>query len=142
MGSGVNVSNDVSTINAKPASKSVTAPDLSPEQILLCALQLCREDRNNVGLFQILRLTVPGFAERWDREERQKRNAIHQSYARPQAVYATRRLGEENSGTSGYLLCLFILLGLLATYLVARVFYRALKPKLANLVRAAEDLSD
>jgi len=55
---------------------------------------------------------------------------------------AGRRLGEENSGTSGYL-CLFIIIGLMATYLVARVFYRAYKTKRASRVdRAAESFSD
>merc|ERR1711964_624171 len=51
-----------------------------------------------------------------------------------------RRLGEENSGTSGYLSYLLILVSFMVTYLVARL-YRAFKAKSANPVRAAEDLS-
>merc|ERR1711964_68387 len=59
-------------------------------------------------------------------------------------VAGNRRLGEENSGTSGYLSYLFIIIiGLMATYLVARVFYRAYKTKRASRVdRAAESFSD
>lgn len=81
--------------------------------------------------------SAPGIRER--QNNRYNEHAQYNTnYGR--AVY--RRLGEENSGTSGYLSFLFILIGLLATYHVARVFYRAYKSNLANPRCAAEDLSD